>query len=110
MSAPTKRRSFTARTQLGDGGVGALHRQHREAGEAIGMAGDGRRQMVVHLAGHADTIGTRHEVGTGTGVGEHLHRDSGLVHGLQALLADLGQRSSGLGLTGSGLRPGSPDG
>ncbi len=78
--------------QLSSAGVGALHRQHREAREAIRMAGDGRCQMVVHLARDGDALGARHEVRAGTGVGEHLDGDAGLVHGPQAPLADLGQQ------------------
>ena len=111
MSAPTKRKLLHRAHELGSGGVGALHRQHGEAREAIGMAGDGRRQMVVHLAGHGDAIGARHEIGTGTGVGEHLHGDAGLVHGLQALLADLGQRIERIRSRRAGaFAAGSPDG
>ena len=78
--------------QLGSAGVGALHRQRGKAREAIGMAGDGRRQVVVHLARNGDALGTRHEIGARTGVGEHLHGDARLIHRLQAPLADLGQQ------------------
>ena len=83
--------------QLRSAGVGALHRQHGKAREAGRIAGDGRRQMVVHLARDGDAVRARHEVGTRTGVGEHLHRDAGLVHGLQASLADLGQHVERVG-------------
>ena len=83
--------------QLGNAGVGALHRQHGKAREPARIAGDGHRQMVVHLSRDGDAVRARHEVGTRTGVGEHLHRDAGLVHGLQASLADLGQHVERVG-------------
>ena len=78
--------------EFGSAGVGALHRQHRETGEAIRMAGNGRRKVIVHFAGHGDAIRAGHEIGPGAGVGEHLNRNAGLIHRLQALLGDLGQK------------------
>jgi hypothetical protein len=47
--------------------------------------------VVVHLAGHGNTVWARHEIGAGTAVREHLHGNAGLVHRLQSSLADLGQ-------------------
>ena len=79
--------------ELRRAGVRALHRQHGEAREALGMLGDRGGQMVVHLARHGDAVGAGHEIGAGAGVGEHLHGDAGLVHRREALLADLGQRA-----------------
>ena len=55
------------------------------------MAGDGCRQVVVHLAGQGSTVWARHEIGARTAVREHLHGNAGLVHRLQSSLADVGQ-------------------
>ncbi len=77
--------------ELAGGGIRALHRQDGEPGEAIWMAGNGGRQMVVHLAGDGDAFVAGHEIGAGAGVGQHLHRDAGLVHRPQTPLADLGR-------------------
>ena len=55
------------------------------------MAVGGCRQVVIHLAGHGNTVWTRHEIGAGTAVREHLHSNAGLVHRLQSSLADVGQ-------------------
>ena len=71
--------------------VRRLHRQHGKSREAIGMAGDRRGEMIVHLPRDGDTLGAGHEIGTGARVREHLHGDAGLVHQAQALLADLGR-------------------
>jgi hypothetical protein len=61
-----------------------------EACKTFGVTGDGCRQVVVHPPRNPDTIGAVREIGAGTAVGEHLHRDTGLIHGLQAPLANLG--------------------
>src|SRR5262249_51252769 len=71
--------------------VGLLHRQRGEARKAVGIAGDGRRQVVVHLAGHRNAVWARQEIGAGTAVRQHLYGNAGLVHRLQSSLANLGQ-------------------
>jgi hypothetical protein len=83
--------------ELGNGGIGALHRSTAKPAKRSGWRAMAAARWSFIARRHADTIGTRHEVGTGTGVGEHLHRDAGLVHGLQAPLADLGQRIERIG-------------
>ena len=77
--------------ELVNRGIRALHWQYGETGKTFGVTGDSRRQMVVHRPRNPDTIGAGHEIGAGTAIGEHLHRDAGLIHGLQAPLANLGQ-------------------
>ena len=83
--------------ELGSGGIRALHRQHGKARKPLGMTRNGRRQMIVHLARNRDALGAGHEVRAGTGVREHLHGDTSLIHRLQAPLADLGQEFERIG-------------
>ena len=80
--------------------IGALHGQHGEARKARRVPGNRGCQVVVHLAGKRHAVRARHEIGAGARIGQHLHRDPGLVHGAEALLADLRrqlQRVGGIG-------------
>ena len=90
--APTSFRSFTARLNSAAAGIGARHRQRGEAGEPLGFLADDAGEVVVDLARQVDAGLAGHQVGTGAAVGEHLRRDAGVVHRLEALLADLRQQ------------------
>src|SRR6266852_9421181 len=74
--------------ELDNRGIRALHWQYGEPRKTFGVTVDGCRQMVVHRPRNPDTIGAGHEIGAGAAVGEHLHGDAGLIHGLQAPLAN----------------------
>jgi len=54
------------------------------------MAGNGRGQMIIELAGERNAIRARHQIGAGPCVREHLDGDPRRVHGLEARLADIG--------------------
>jgi hypothetical protein len=68
--------------ELGDSGVRTLHWQYGETRKTLGMTGNRRRQMLVHLARNPDTFGAGHKVRAGTAVREHLHGDARRIHGL----------------------------
>ena len=54
------------------------------------------------------SLGARHQIGTMPGVREHLDRDAGIIHRLQAPLADLGQQFDRVRPLGGGLRGRNP--
>src|SRR6266436_8285897 len=53
--------------------------------------------MIVQLAAHRDTLGTRNKIGAGASVRENLHRNARLIHRLQTPLANLGKEFKGIG-------------
>src|SRR6201995_5117594 len=56
------------------------------------MTRDRRCKIIVHLARDRDALRSRHEVRPRTGIRQHLHAAAGLIHRLQAPLADLGRQ------------------
>src|SRR5262249_21227300 len=91
---------FHGARKFGRGRVRGQHRQCGETREAVGPTGDGCGKMIVQLAAHRGTLGTRNQMGAGAGVGENLYRNARLIHRLQALLANLGKELKGVGAAG----------
>ncbi len=97
ISAPSETQFPDRANELGGHRVGALHRQHGKTREPFGVTRNRGRQMVVHLARDRDALGAGHEVRARTGIRENLHADAGLIHRLQAPLADLGRQFERIG-------------
>ena len=89
--APTSFRSFTARLSSAAQASGLAIGSAAKPAKRLGCLAHDGRQVVVQLAGERDAVRAGHQIGAGAGVGEHLHRDAGVVHRLEPLLADLGQ-------------------
>ena len=75
--------------ELVGGGLRIAGRQRREGGEALRIGGDDGVQPVVDAPGEIDRVRTGNLLGRGRAVGEDLHVDPGLVHLLQAQLAEI---------------------
>ena len=63
----------------------------RKAREAIRMGGDRFCQHVVDVARERDAFSAVEQIGAGTGRGQHMHGDPGLVHLGKAQRAEIGQ-------------------
>ena len=82
---------LTATDLFVGGGLGRRGRQRGEAGEAIGVLGDGAREGVVRLARQRDRGVGIEVLDARRGVADDLKVDAGLVHGGQAALAEVGE-------------------
>ena len=84
--------------QLVGGGRRVRRRQRRESGKALGMSADGRMQAVVDLPRERDRAVAGQLLGSGRAVRDDLHVDAGLVHFLQAQLAQVVEAPRQLGI------------
>ena len=87
-----------AALELVGGAARVLHRQMRKAGIAVRPLLDFAREKVVGLPRDARRGGdVALDLHAGAGDGQHRARDAGLVHRLQALLAEIGQARQQIG-------------
>ena len=75
--------------ELVGGGLRIGGRQRREGGEALRMRGDRRVQPIVDAPRQRDRVGAGELLRRGRAMREHLHVDAGLVHLLEAQLAEV---------------------
>ena len=81
--------SFDGALELVGGAGGIAGRQRREGREAVRPGGHHGGQPIVHPLRQRDGAVAGQLLGRGRAVGEHLDVDAGLVHLLEAPLAEL---------------------
>ncbi len=87
-----------AALELVGGAPRVLHRQVRKAGIAVRAFADFAREKIVGVTRDAGGRGdVALDLDAGAGDGQHRARDAGLVHRLQALLAEIGQARQQIG-------------